>query len=84
VPIAFRIRNAEGADRAYRWRASVVDGGARHVAASGVARLAEGAATTVRVGVPVACEGVRTRVEIALAVPRRTIGFWLSCQGDGA
>jgi hypothetical protein len=82
--VAFRIRNEEGGDRAYRWRASVVDGGARRVAASGDARLADGAATTVRLGVPVACEGARARVEIALGAPRRAIGFWLSCQGDGA
>ena len=80
VVVPFTVHNAEGAARDYRWTATTHGlGEAPAPAASGRLSLADGASTTVRASIPVACAGERMRVDISIGGPHRAIGFWVPC-----
>jgi len=78
VPIT--LHNAEGGARRYAWTIEALTGGRRAVLARGRLQAAAGQRAAVRTRFAAPCRGARTRVEVRLAQPAESIGFWAQCR----
>jgi hypothetical protein len=76
VAVPFTLRNAEGASRTYRW--TIEAGG--NILARGRVSAAPGERAVIRRRLSLGCRGARTRVEVRLAAPSESIGFWARCR----
>jgi hypothetical protein len=79
VTLSWSLRNAEGARRDYAWTIEARDAGGRQVLGRGTTSAGAGQRVTVRQQVEPRCRGPRTRVEVHLARPDESIGFWAQC-----
>jgi len=75
LSVPFTLHNAEGGPRAYAW--TIRSG--RTVLARGSLRTAAGERAYVRGRFVAPCHDRRTRVEVRLARPAESIGFWAQC-----
>jgi hypothetical protein len=77
--LGFTIRNVEGAVRTYRWRVVASGRTTPAVLASGRAQVRDGQVIRRVPGVRVPCTGRPVRVDVVLADPAESIGFWTQC-----
>jgi hypothetical protein len=79
--VPFRIHNVEGGARTYRWSIVAISRGHTRRVAGARQDLAKGQSRYLDPHVPVACNGSRVRIEVRLAGPAQSIGFWVKCNG---
>ncbi len=77
--VGFTLRNAEGGPRTYRWTALAQTPRATRKLASGSATAAEGQLVRATARIRIPCTGERVRVNVRLAEPAESIGFWTRC-----
>jgi Tfp pilus assembly protein PilX len=77
--VGFTLRNAEGGPRAYRW--TIVSQTRRGTSrlASGITSAADGQLVRAGARIRIPCTGDRVRVNVRLADPAESIGFWTRC-----
>jgi hypothetical protein len=80
VRLPFRVHNAEGQAREYRWTVLVHAGEHTSVAGRGRIGLAHGTSDTVDKRFTVRCTGKRVRVEVRLDRPSRSVSAWFRCR----
>ena len=78
--LPFRIHNAEGQARTYRWTTLVHAGDRTTVIDRGQTGLAHGATDTIDNRVRFDCTGKRVRVEVRLERPARSVSAWFRCR----
>lgn len=77
--VGFTLRNAEGGPRTYRWTIfSQTRRGSRKLA-SGSVFAAKGTLARAGARIRIPCSGDRVRVNVRLAEPAESIGFWTHC-----
>ena len=81
VRVPVRIHNVEATARTYRWSVVAIDGGQTERLAGARQDLAKGQSRYLDPRVPLTCSGRRVRVEVRLADPAQSIGFWVKCNG---
>ena len=81
LTVPFRIHNVEGGAHTYRWSVVAIAGGQTQRLAGARQDLAEGQSRYLHPRVPVTCSGGRVRIEVRLADPSQSIGFWVNCGG---
>lgn len=77
--VGFTLRNVEGGPRTYRWTiVSQTKRGSRELA-SGSVPTANGELAHASARIQIPCTGGRVRVNVRLADPAESIGFWTRC-----
>ena len=79
VRVPFRIHNVEGGARTYRWSVVAIASGRPERVAAGRQDLASGQSRYLDPRAAIACTGGRVRIEVRLADPAQSIGFWVEC-----
>ena len=79
--VPFRIHNVEGGAHTYRWSVVAIRDGQTQRLAGARQDLAKGQSRYLDPHVPLTCSGGRVRVEVRLADPAQSIGFWVKCNG---
>ena len=79
--IPFRIHNVEDGARTYRWSVDMISDGHTRRLAGARQDLAKGQSRYLHPRVPLSCSGGRVRIEVRLADPVQSIGYWVKCNG---
>jgi hypothetical protein len=79
--VPFRIHNVEDSARTYRWSVVAITGGRTQRLAGTRQDLAKGQSRYLDPHVPLTCSGGRVRIEVRLADPAQSIGYWVKCNG---
>jgi hypothetical protein len=79
--VPFRIHNVESGPHTYRWSVVAISGSHTQRLAGGRQDLAKGQSRFLHPHVPVTCTSGRVRLEVRLADPAQSIGYWVKCNG---
>ena len=79
--VAFSVHNAEASGRTYRWTVLALGARGTRVLANGRLPVAKGKTAFAAPSIALPCSRGRLRVQVRLADPPESIGFWTSCTG---
>ena len=81
VPVPFRIHNVEDGARTYRWSVVTITDGHEQRVAGARQDLAKGQSRYFNPRPQISCSSRRVRIEVRLADPAQSIGYWVTCNG---